>query len=232
MRIPHNFVDLTGKKFNKLLILKRAENKHGKAMWICKCDCGNITIPVSTQSLRQDKVKSCGCYKRELAGSYRFKDLAGRKFGKLTAIKLADYKRNNGRHGKKLVWKCACDCGGEKDVAGSDLKSGNTKSCGCLFLRRRKNKQGYILVRDPNHPNANSSGYIMEHIKVISKHIGRPLKPYEYVHHKNGIADDNRIENLELCTSKKHPQGQRVSDMIDFCVEYLKEYASEVLAEK
>jgi hypothetical protein len=36
LRIPHNFVDLTGKKFNKLLILKRAENKHGKAMWICK----------------------------------------------------------------------------------------------------------------------------------------------------------------------------------------------------
>lgn len=68
-------------------------------------------------------------------------------------------------------------------------------------------KQGYVLVHCPGHPMARRCGtdrkpmYVPEHRLVMSQHLGRWLLPTEVVHHKNGIRDDNRIENLELFES-------------------------------
>lgn len=57
--------NLTGKRFNRLLVLDRAESdRHGKTRWKVKCDCGNVKI-VDRGSLLSGKTKSCGCLKRE-----------------------------------------------------------------------------------------------------------------------------------------------------------------------
>ena len=54
--------DLTGKCFDKLLVLKRAESnsKSGNAMWVCRCECGNIVTVIGSK-LRSGYTKSCGC---------------------------------------------------------------------------------------------------------------------------------------------------------------------------
>lgn len=54
-------VDLTGKRFNKLVVLKDVgRDKQGGVLWLCKCDCGNTTT-VSTNNIKRGHTKSCGC---------------------------------------------------------------------------------------------------------------------------------------------------------------------------
>jgi hypothetical protein len=60
-------------------------------------------------------------------------DLAGRRYGRLTAVRPAGkYKEN------EYLWLCKCDCGGEKTVRITSLRCGHTKSCGCLVRKRQK----------------------------------------------------------------------------------------------
>ena len=62
-------------------------------------------------------------------------------------------------------------------------------------------KDGYVLLWMPGHPEANRHGYVREHRIVMARSLGRPLRPEEVVDHRNDVRDDNRPENLRLFAS-------------------------------
>lgn len=66
----------------------------------------------------------------------KFIDLTGKKFGKLSVIEFS-YKNDH----RVSFWKCKCDCGNEIIVSSNKLRTGHTKSCGCL----RHKKQDPLL---------------------------------------------------------------------------------------
>jgi hypothetical protein len=68
----------------------------------------------------------------------------------------------------------------------------------------KKRGDGYIKVYVPDHPHCTADGYVMKHILVMEKTIGRFMTTDECVHHINHIRDDNRIENLRLMTKSDH----------------------------
>jgi hypothetical protein len=92
-------IDLTGKRFGKLIVIKRLERKNNQTgKWLCKCDCGG-TNEVRTTDLTGGNTKSCGClttYKHGGTGTRLFHiwDNMKRRCG---AAKNSSYKDYGGR---------------------------------------------------------------------------------------------------------------------------------------
>jgi hypothetical protein len=79
------------------------------------------------------------------------------------------------------------------------------------ILPNRKNvraKGEYVEVFAPDHPSMQhlrlGDRFVLEHRLVMEQHLGRYLERTEIVHHRNGIKNDNRLENLQLVDHKKH----------------------------
>lgn len=112
---------------------------------------------------------------------------------------------------------CKCGCGREAPISNRnrkelDIKKGEyfsyivghwakTKGDG-----RYTHPDGYVHVLKPGHPNSTKSGYIAEHIYIVSGVLGRPIPSGACVHHVNSVRDDNRNSNLVLCESTEYHQ--------------------------
>jgi HNH endonuclease len=122
--------------------------------------------------------------------------------------------------------KTACACGRTKQSKSEQCSSCRTvanEANGNWKGGRTRHKSGYVMVRVPDHPRAGKSPYLFEHILVAEAMLGRYLEPGESVHHRNGVRDDNRPENLELWTTPQ-PSGIRAGDAIVWALEILQRY--------
>lgn len=131
-------IDLTGQTCGRWVVLnEEGRDKHGNALWRCKCSCplGTERV-VSGYLLRNGKSQSCGCLSRELTSERKKIDLTGQPYGHLVAL----YENGRSKSGD-VLWHCKCKCGNETDVPCGNLRSGHTTSCGC-YDRERRIKHG------------------------------------------------------------------------------------------
>lgn len=101
-------VDLTGRRYGYLTVVKRVENNSkGQSVWQCLCDCGNVKI-VSGASLKTGKVKSCGCFRVNRRPTLRHGMSHTRLYNIWVCIKKRCYKekdpayKNYGGRGIKM----------------------------------------------------------------------------------------------------------------------------------
>ena len=123
------FDNLTGRQFGRLIVINRAPNRGTATMWNCECSCCEHNIvQVSSSDLKNGKVRSCGCLKRELIRERCGCKLEGRQFGRLKVIRQIGRDIHN-----NLTWECKCDCGNPRTVitTSTSLLKGHTQSCGC-----------------------------------------------------------------------------------------------------
>lgn len=115
--------------------------KSRKGKFICP-ECGTF-FETRIEGIKNGHTKSCGCIRKKIRienGKKRAKDLTGKRFGKLIALKKTE-KRN----GHNIIWKCKCDCGKITYVSTNHLSDGHTKSCGCNTESRGEEKIRFFL---------------------------------------------------------------------------------------
>jgi hypothetical protein len=119
-----------GDKFDKLEVVSapylKLMGNHRRRRWVkVRCDCGKTTEALE-YNLRVGRIRSCGCAQ----GAPRALVIIGERFGRLVVIGEPYLKPVGGRRRSHVLVRC--DCGTETEAGVTNLRRGNTQSCGCM----------------------------------------------------------------------------------------------------
>jgi hypothetical protein len=125
--------DMRGEVFGMLTIIEELPERNGSPMYKCRCECGAETS-VQYVHLSNGHTRSCGC----MRNVYRpwLKICKGDKYGMLTVIE--ERQRIN----KERQALCRCDCGIVRQYNFYNLRSGHTRSCGCITAIEKTGFEG------------------------------------------------------------------------------------------
>lgn len=145
--------DIAGQRFGRLIALEPTKERDGDGgiLWLCRCECGNITKG-SAYKLRKGIKNSCGCGSR---GTHKT-DYTGKVFGRLTGIRYTGRSEKN-----TTVWEWQCECGKVVEASTRDILTGK-RSCGCLDVERaianaKKGREKIIIADGTNVSRIRSS---------------------------------------------------------------------------
>lgn len=174
-----------------------------------------------------------------MSHSGNYKDITGQKFNRLTALRYVGMNKD-----KHALWECVCDCGNVVVVQGSNLRSGNTKSCGCYNIDRIK-ERNHILKRKHgetntklfhvwagmltrcNNPNAiNYCDYGAKGIRVCDEWANDFTKFRDWAY-ANGYREDLTIDRIDYhgiyepsncrwCTAKEQNRNRSSNTLITY----------------
>lgn len=167
-----NFIDLTGRKFGRLTVVKRAPNKGKRTAWYCNCDCRKQNVVVVGEDLKYGRTKSCGCLKSETAkaNGLKQKGKANLKNRRYNQYNLSDYEYGIGyiRNTNKIFL--------------FDKEDFNKIKHYCWWI----NDDGYVIASLPN-----SNKKIRLHRLIMDEN-----DPSIIIDHINHNTLDNRKCNL------------------------------------
>lgn len=211
--------DLTGLVFGNLTVVRLAvkgiEHTGTKIKWWCNCLCGNC-IMVSSTHLISGHTKAC----RHCRIPPNYVSLVGQSFGSLVP---QNYIKNEAKY------ECLCDCGKLIKITSVNLKSGNTKSCGCkskVLLReaavaKYKNKtvNGISFIKPVS--SLDCSGHIVWELKcVCGKIFERPAVLIISGHTKSCGCISNNLRSKALGGTGIPYENSTVYEMIRSSPEY------------
>ena len=110
-------------------------------------------------------------------------DLTGQRFTRLTVIKEAGRSKT-----RRVLWECLCDCGQVKISTSEGLRTGVTKSCGCL-------KRELTVKRFTTHGGTGTPGYIVW--KIMRQRCNNPNSGGYYKYGARGITICKRWDFFE-----------------------------------
>ena len=150
------FIDLTGKRFGNLYVIKRVKNsKSNQVQFLTRCEvegCGNEKVVKGDRLTRKTyPMTHCGCL--------TVHDLTGKRFGSLLIIDRAKNDKRN-----QVCWNYICHCGKNGVVSGDHLtrKTNPTTHCGCLTNQHKSDAQKGLLHSNYKHGLTGTSEYNAE----------------------------------------------------------------------